>query len=37
MLEIFVDVLASHDVPERETRELVELLGTTRDAIVTAD
>jgi hemoglobin len=37
MLEIFVEVLASYDVPERETRELVELLGTTKDAIVTAD
>jgi hemoglobin len=37
MMVIFVDVLADHDVPERETHELVDLLGTTRDAIVTAD
>jgi hemoglobin len=37
MMTIFVDVLANHKVPERETRELVALLGTTRDAIVTAD
>lgn len=35
MVTIFREVLASHEVPERETRELVELLGTTRDAIVT--
>jgi hemoglobin len=37
MLEIFLDVLANHNVPERETGELVALLGTTKDAIVTAD
>jgi hemoglobin len=37
MMTIFVDVLANHDVPERETGELVELLGTTRNSIVTAD
>lgn len=37
MLTLFDDVLASHDVPEREVRELVELLGTTKDAIVSAD
>jgi hemoglobin len=36
MTEIFVGVLTDHNVPERETRELVDLLGTTRDAIVTA-
>jgi len=35
MMTIFNEVLARHNVPERETRELVELLGTTRDAIVT--
>ena len=35
MMTIFNDVLARHNVPERETRELVELLETTRDAIVT--
>jgi hemoglobin len=37
MLEIFVEVLANYKVPERETGELVALLGTTKDAIVTAD
>ncbi len=35
MVTIFKEVLASHDVPERETRELLELIGTTKDAIVT--
>jgi hemoglobin len=35
MMTIFNEVLARHSVPERETRELVELLETTRDAIVT--
>lgn len=37
MVVIFKEVLASHNVPDRETRELVELLGSTREAIVTAD
>lgn len=37
MMTIFVDVLESHSVPERETKELVDLMGTTRDAIVTAN
>lgn len=37
MVVIFKDVLASRNVPERESRELVELLGTTREAIVTGD
>ena len=36
MMTIFKEVLARHQVPEEETRELVELLDTTRDAIVTA-
>lgn len=35
MMTIFNEVLDSHNVPERESRELVELLGTTKDAIVT--
>ncbi|MFC3284552.1 group I truncated hemoglobin [Litchfieldella rifensis] len=35
MVEIFVGVLDEHDVPERESQELLELLGTTRDDIVT--
>lgn len=35
MLTIFRDVLEAHGVPERETEELVALLQTTRDAIVT--
>jgi hemoglobin len=35
MMTLFNEVLARHNVPERETRELVELLGTTKDAIVT--
>lgn len=35
MVTIFKEVLAAHDVSDRETRELVELVGTTRDAIVT--
>lgn len=35
MVEIFKDVLAEHGVPERETNELLELLGTTKDDIVT--
>lgn len=35
MVEIFKDVLAAHDVPEKETGELLELLGTTKDDIVT--
>ncbi|WP_163559286.1 group 1 truncated hemoglobin [Halomonas sp. NO4] len=36
MVEIFVEVLDEHDVPEQESEELLELLGTTRDAIVTS-
>lgn len=37
MVTIFRSVLARHAVPEREAEELVQLLGTTREAIVTAD
>ncbi|WP_435102749.1 group I truncated hemoglobin [Arhodomonas sp. AD133] len=37
MVAIFRDVLAEHDVPERETRELVEIIGSTKGDIVTAD
>lgn len=36
MVTIFKGVLADHDVPEKETQELLELLGTTKDDIVTA-
>lgn len=35
MVEIFVEVLDEHDVPEQESQELLELLGTTREDIVT--
>lgn len=35
MVAIFKDVLAEHGVPERETNELLELMGTTKDDIVT--
>ena len=34
MVAVLEEVLATHGVPERETRELLELIGTTRDAIV---
>lgn len=36
MVTIFKGVLADHGVPEKETKELLELLGTTKDDIVTA-
>ena len=36
MMTIFKEVLARHNVPDRESQELVELLGTTKEAIVTA-
>lgn len=36
MVEIFVEVLDKHDVPDQEAEELLELLGTTRDDIVTS-
>lgn len=36
MVTIFKDVLDDHQVPEKETNELLELLGTTKDDIVTA-
>lgn len=35
MVTIFKEVLETHNVPDRESRELVELLGSTREAIVT--
>lgn len=35
MVAIFKEVLATHNVPDRESRELVELLGSTREDIVT--
>lgn len=34
MATIFKGVLADHDVPEKETRELLELVGTTKGDIV---
>ena len=34
MVAVLEEVLATHGVPERETRELLELIGTTKDAIV---
>lgn len=36
MVEIFKQVLDEHDVPERETRELLSIIGTTKEDIVTA-
>lgn len=36
MVTIFKGVLSDHGVPEAETNELLELLGTTKDDIVTA-
>lgn len=36
MVVIFKGVLDRHGVPEQETNELLELLGTTKDDIVTA-
>lgn len=35
MVIIFKQALADHEVPEKETNELLELLGTTKDDIVT--
>jgi hemoglobin len=37
MVEIFVGVLDDHDVPEAETKELLELVGTTKDDIVSGN
>jgi len=34
MVTIFKKVLAEHDVPDAETRELLKLIGSTRGAIV---
>lgn len=36
MVEIFVSVLDSHNVPEAEQQELLEIIGTTKGDIVTA-
>lgn len=36
MAEIFQGVLDKHDVPDRESQELLELLGTTKEDIVSA-
>jgi len=35
MVTIFKEVLAEHEVPDAETRELLKLIGSTRGAIVT--
>ncbi len=37
MAELFVGVLDEHGVPDREQEELLALLGTTRDDIVTVE
>lgn len=37
MVEIFVATLEKLDVPERESEELLAILGSTRDDIVVAD
>lgn len=34
MVELFVGVLEDHDVPEREQQELLQVLGSTKDQIV---
>ncbi len=34
MVEILANTLAEHNVPEQETQELFEILGTTKDDIV---
>lgn len=36
MVEIFKGVLDKHDVPEAERQDLLELLGTTKEAVVSA-
>lgn len=36
MLNLFKGVLAEHQVPERETQELLEIVGSTKDDIVMA-
>lgn len=36
MVEIFKDVLDRHDVPEPEQQDLLELLGTTKEDVVSA-
>ena len=37
MLVIFKEVLAAHKVPNRETRELLDIVGSTKADIVSAD
>lgn len=37
MVAIFKEILAEHRVPERETRELLEIVGSTRSDIVMSD
>lgn len=37
MLVIFKEVLAEHEVPKRETQELLDIVGSTRSDIVMAD
>ncbi len=37
MVEIFLGVLAKYEIPEAETNELVAIVATTKDAIVTGD
>lgn len=36
MVTLFLEVLDKHDVPEREKRELVKIIDSTREDIVTA-
>lgn len=36
MVELFLEVLAKYDVPEAETQELLEIVGSTKSAIVTS-
>ncbi len=37
MLTLFRDVLTKHQVPEQETRELIAIVESTRDAIVSEE
>ena len=37
MVEIFLDVLGRYDVPEGETQELLDIVGTTKSDIVSSD
>ncbi len=36
MVEIFLDVLGRHDVPEGETQELLDIVGSTKSDIVSS-